>query len=208
MTPQSTSSAAVPLDPPPAGTVVPDFSPDMLSALLRAVGDSRDKKAFSTLFGFFAPRLKSFFLRGGASETMAEEMMQETLLLVWRKAALFNHAIAGASTWIYAIARNQRIDHLRKERRFTQIDAYMLNADEVEEHKGEDEVYATQSEALLSGAMRDLPAEQVEVLRLSFFENHSHSEIAQKLKLPIGTVKSRLRLAFGKLRNSLEGILE
>jgi RNA polymerase sigma-70 factor (ECF subfamily) len=136
------------------------------------------------------------------------EQTPEPLLLVWRKASLFDPSIAGASTWIFAIARNQRIDRIRRERRFTQLEDHMLDGDAAEAPKGDETVYAAQTESRLHDAIQDLPEQQVEVLKLSFFENRSHSEIATHLKLPVGTVKSRLRLAFGKLRASLEDIWE
>lgn len=208
MTPQTATTAASTVPPTPVPVPAMEHTPDALCALLKSVGENRDKGAFARLFEFFAPRLKSFYLRGGSGEAAAEEMVQETLLLVWRKAQLFDPAIAGASTWIYAIARNQRIDRLRRERRYTQLEDHMLDNEEAEEAKGDATVYAAQTEARLHDAIRDLPSQQVEVLQLSFFENKSHSEIAERLKLPVGTVKSRLRLAFGKLRASLEDIRE
>lgn len=187
---------------------LPVDAPARLNSLLIEIGAHRDEGAFSELFGFFAPRLKGFFLRSGAQDAMAEEMMQETMLLVWRKAHMFNHEIAGASTWIFTIARNHRIDRLRRERRFAPLDENMLEGVEADGPKADDAVNASQTEELLHRAIDDLPSEQIEVVQLSFFENRTHSEIAQRLKLPIGTVKSRLRLAFGKLKNSLEGLLE
>lgn len=208
MTPQ-TASPAVSAAPPPVAARTPlDQTPESLRELLQTVAESQDKSAFSQLFAFFAPRLKSFYLRGGAGDAAAEEMVQETMLLVWRKASLYDAAIAGASTWIFAIARNQRIDRIRRERRFTQLEDHMLDGEEAEGPKGDETVYASQSESRLHEAIQDLPPQQVEVLQMSFFENKSHSEIAEMLKLPVGTVKSRLRLAFGKLRTSLEDIWE
>ncbi|MGI9415972.1 MAG: sigma-70 family RNA polymerase sigma factor [Hyphomicrobiales bacterium] len=183
-------------------------TPDRLNELLNTVGANRDDAAFAGLFGFFAPRLKGFFIRSGAQEAMAEEMMQETMLLVWRKAHMFNPKLAGASTWIFTIARNHRIDRLRRERRFAPLDDQRLDEQEADGPKADEAVSAAQTEELLHRALRELPGEQVEVVQLSFFEHQTHSEIAQRLKLPIGTVKSRLRLAFGKLKSSLEGTLE
>jgi len=183
-------------------------APSRLNALLRSISEDRDESAFVDLFDHFAPRLKGFFMRSGAQDAMAEEMMQETMLLVWRKAHLFNHEIAGASTWIFTIARNHRIDRLRRERRFAPLDEQLLEEVEAEGPKADDAVNASQTEELLHRAIDQLPAEQMEVVQLSFFENRTHSEIAQRLRLPIGTVKSRLRLAFGKLKSNLEGLLE
>ena len=183
-------------------------APARLNALLIEIGAKQDESAFAELFDHFAPRLKGFFMRGGAQDAMAEEMMQETLLLVWRKAHMFNQEIAGASTWIFTIARNHRIDRLRRERRFSPLDDSLLEDVEADGPKADDAVNASQTEEILHRAIENLPAEQIEVVQLSFFENRTHSEIAKQLKLPIGTVKSRLRLAFGKLKSSLEGLLE
>ena len=208
----SASTSTIMADPPsivlehPIGP--PLDAPARLNALLMSVSADRDESAFVDLFGHFAPRLKGFFMRSGAQDAMAEEMMQETMLLVWRKAHLFNHEIAGASTWIFTIARNHRIDRLRRERRFAPLDENLLEEVEADGPKADEAVSASQTEELLHRAIDTLPAEQIEVVQLSFFENRTHSEIAQRLKLPIGTVKSRLRLAFGKLKSNLEGLLE
>jgi len=163
---------------------------------------------FSELFEFFAPKLKGFFVRSGAEEAMADDMMQETMLLVWRKAHTFNPQIAGASTWIFTIARNHRIDRLRRERRFAPLDETTREEEDTDATKADDAVQAAQAESLLHQAIGELPPDQMDVIQLSFFEHRTHNEIAERLKLPIGTVKSRLRLAFGKLRSSLEGTLE
>ena len=208
----SASTSTIVADPPsividhPIGP--PLDAPARLNALLMSISQDRDEGAFVDLFDHFAPRLKGFFMRGGAQDAMAEEMMQETMLLVWRKAHLFNHQIAGASTWIFTIARNHRIDRLRRERRFAPLDDQLLEEIEAEGPKADEAVNASQTEELLHRAIDQLPSEQMEVVQLSFFENRTHSEIAQRLRLPIGTVKSRLRLAFGKLKSNLEGLLE
>ena len=183
-------------------------APGRLNGLLTSLGAARDETVFAELFGFFAPKLKGFFMRSGAEEAMAEEMMQETMLLVWRKAHTFKPEIASASTWIFTIARNHRIDRLRRERRFAPLDESVREEEDTTATKADDAVQAAQAEVLLHKAIGELPSDQVEVVQLSFFEHRSHSEIADRLKLPIGTVKSRLRLAFGKLKSSLEGTLE
>ena len=187
---------------PPATRTTP--SPQHLCGLLQAVARDRDRKAFVELFEFFAPRLKSFYLRGGASAEAADELLQETLLQVWRKAPLFDPARAGASTWIFAIARNKRIDRARKQRNEAPLEDHLVETLASDEPGGEEHVYAVQAEERLHEAIGALPSEQLEVVRLSFFENLPHPEIASRLGLPLGTVKSRLRLAFGKLRSSME----
>lgn len=170
--------------------------------MIGAIAANADRTAFAALFGHFAPRVKSYMLRLGAEPQLAEELAQETLLAVWRKAAAFDPSKAAASTWIFTIARNLRIDAARRDRR---------GADPVEdasdapdpERTPDDILAATQSESRVRDALLTLPPEQAEVVRLSFFSDKPHSEIAEELKLPLGTVKSRLRLAMGRLREQL-----
>ncbi|HEY1749977.1 MAG TPA: sigma-70 family RNA polymerase sigma factor [Caulobacteraceae bacterium] len=160
-----------------------------------------DRTAFADLFGHFAPRVKSYLLRLGAAPALAEELAQETLLAVWRKAAGFDPAKAAASTWIFTIARNLRIDAARRERRGDVADD---PSDAPEAEPAPDaRLAAAQSEGRIRHALTALPPEQAEVVRLSFFSDKPHSEIAEQLGLPLGTVKSRLRLAMGRLRESL-----
>jgi RNA polymerase sigma factor (sigma-70 family) len=170
-----------------------------LSELVVRIARSRDKAAFRILFLEYAPRVKAYLIRQGAAPEMAEELAQETLLTVWRKAAYFDPSRAGVSAWLFTIARNRRIDALRKERSAI---AYALTLDEAEatEETPESESEAAQRAARLREAVSDLPSEQLEVVRLSFFHDKPHAEIARELSLPLGTVKSRLRLAMNRLR--------
>ena len=162
----------------------------------------KDRAAFAELFGFFAPRIKAYLKRLASDDATAEELTQEVMLTVWRKASLFDPKQASASTWIYRIARNRRIDLARKDGK-PALDAEepLLQPGEVE--APDDAVFARDREARVRKALQTLPAEQVELLRLAFFEGLSHSEIAVRQDLPLGTVKSRLRLAFDKLRGVL-----
>jgi len=171
-------------------------------ALLLAIAGRRDRAAFVTLFGHFAPRLKSWFQRGGVPAEQAEELVQETMLSVWRKADSFDPARAGAATWIFTIARNQRIDAARRVPRRT------LDSDDpsLAPHApaAPDVVFDTaQRENRLREALSTLPSEQAEVIRLSFFEDRPHADIERALGIPLGTVKSRLRLAMSRLRAHL-----
>lgn len=171
--------------------------------LILAIAREQDREAFKALFGHFAPRVKSYMLRLGAGPEAAEELAQECLLTVWRKAALFDPAKAGASTWIFAIARNLRIDAVRKERRpVIQDDP----ADTPPEPTPDALVVATERDARVREAMKSLPPDQAEVVRMSFFQDKAHSEIARDLGLPLGTVKSRLRLALARLRARVEDL--
>jgi len=175
-----------------------DLAADEPAALIIVIARSADRSAFARLFGHFAPRVKSYMLRLGAAPEAAEELAQEAMLSVWRKAALFDPARAGASTWIFAIARNLRIDAIRRERR-PKIEDDPTDAPEAEA-AADAVVEAGQRDARLREAVAVLPADQAEVVKLSFFQDKAHSEIARDLDLPLGTVKSRLRLALNRLR--------
>ena len=170
--------------------------------MIGAIAAHADRTAFAALFGHFAPRVKSYMLRLGAEPSLAEELAQETLLAVWRKAAAFDPAKAAASTWIFTIARNLRIDTARRDRRGAEPAEDASDAPDPEPTP-DAILAASQSEDRIRAALLNLPPEQAEVVRLSFFSDKPHSEIAQELNLPLGTVKSRLRLAMGRLRDQL-----
>lgn len=167
-----------------------------------AIAASRDRDAFASLFDHYAPRLKAFLIRRGAAPEIAEDLVQDVLLNVWRKAAQFDPSRADASAWIYSIARNLRIDLARRDKR---AEAYMKSEAAYEDDFDwpEDAAVASEREKLVRSAMNGLSTEQGEVVRLSFFEGRPHSEIAERLGIPLGTVKSRLRLAFARLREHL-----
>jgi RNA polymerase sigma factor (sigma-70 family) len=177
--------------------------PDQFDLLLRRLAETRDRAAFKTLFEHFAPRVKAYAMRLGAPAHQAEDLAQEAMLVMWRKAHLFDPQRAAASTWIFTIARNLRIDLLRRER-LPRVDGGdpSLVAPETEPDAGEG-FEARQDEEALRLALRSLPPEQSQIVMLSFFSDKPHSEIAAELNLPLGTVKSRLRLAMVRLRASL-----
>ncbi len=170
-----------------------------LNALMIAVGAARDRAAFATLFAHFAPRIKAYLMRLGAGAAQAEDLAQEAMLAVWRKAALFDPAKASASTWIFTVARNLRIDAIRREKRpaFDPDDPAFL-PDGVLSPDGE--LSRADDCERVREAMQTLPPEQAQVVRLSFFSDKPHSEIARELGVPLGTVKSRLRLAMARMR--------
>jgi len=173
--------------------------------LIRLIADHQDRAALAALFEYFAPRIKAFMRRSGASEASAEELAQETMLAVWRKAVLFDRGNAGAAAWIFTIARNLRIDAHRRERRGGAMEASDVEIEfQVDDAPHPDARLATaQSEERVRSALSKLPADQIRVVELSFFEEKAHAEIAQMLEIPLGTVKSRLRLAMNQLRNRL-----
>lgn len=178
-----------------------------LTACLVAVGRYQDRAAFAALFQYYAPRVKSFMRQLGTDDGMAEELAQEALMAVWRKAPLFDPAKAGAGTWIFTIARNLRIDMLRQQRHpeIDSDDAALVP----DPAPGADDVMATaEQEGRVRLAMAALPPEQATVVRLSFFEDAPHAEIAVRLNLPLGTVKSRLRLAMARIRQALGDLRE
>jgi len=185
-----------PNDSPPSASSV-DYAERIV-----AVANHGDRAAFGQLFEYFGPRLKSYFIRAGLAASQAEELAQETMLSVWRKADQFDPSRAGASTWIFVIARNLRIDLLRRQRSeqsavsdpFETSEAPLL-ADET--------VGAAEREAQVRAALQQLSPEQSAVVRLSFFSDTPHGEIAKQLNIPLGTVKSRIRLAVARLRELL-----
>jgi RNA polymerase sigma-70 factor (ECF subfamily) len=171
------------------------------SARIVSIAQHGDKAAFAELFSFYAPRIKGFFMRGGMAPGQAEELAQETMLMVWRKAALFDPARASASTWIFTIARNLRIDAIRREGYPAQ---YLLEDPEPElEPSPSDGLLKAESEERIRIALKSLSPDQVNVIHLHYFDEKPHSEIARALNLPLGTVKSRLRLAMRRLRSLL-----
>ncbi len=165
-----------------------------------------DKRAFKAIFEHFSPRLKSFMLRQGAEMPLAEEIVQETMVKVWRKADQFNPSKASASTWIFTIARNVRIDLLRKINRPEPDMNDPAFVDEPQAHPA-DILSAEQQAARLRNVIAELPEDQQNVLRLAFFEDKAHPEVASELGIPLGTVKSRVRLAVKRIRKELGDIV-
>ncbi len=172
------------------------------AALIASIAVNRDRAAFAALFAYFAPRVKAWMMRAGSNPTASEELAQETMLAVWQKARLFDPARAGASTWIFTIARNLRIDALRREHH--PADLMPDPTDEDEGPLQADRVLSmSQQEVRIRAALSLLPPDQAEVIRKAFFEDKVHSEIEKDLGIPLGTVKSRLRLAMTRLRGML-----
>jgi RNA polymerase sigma-70 factor (ECF subfamily) len=177
---------------------------DYFGQLIRAVAERRDRAAFAGLFTHFAPRLKAMAMRMGASNEAAEEIAQEAMVAVWRKAAYFDPERASASTWIFAIARNMRIDLVRSDRRVAQLATGWPEPDAVA--LPDQIVDAGDRERRIRDVLSDLPEEQLRVIQLSFFEGRAHGDISNRLGIPLGTVKSRLRLALTRLRAALDDL--
>ena len=168
--------------------------------LMLMVSTSQDRSAFKQLFNHFAPRIKSFLMKAGADPTMAEECSQEAMATVWNKAKLFDPARASASTWIFTIARNKRIDAIRKIRR---PEPDELTWPDGMEDAQEDALELKQQSEILADAIQNLPEKQRQLVEKAFFKELSHSEIALETGLPLGTIKSRIRLALERLRHAM-----
>jgi RNA polymerase sigma-70 factor (ECF subfamily) len=171
--------------------------------LLERVAARADKAAFTRLFAYYAPRVKGYLLRLGLGAAEAEEVCQEVMVAVWRKAASFDRRQASVATWIFRIARNRRIDAFRREQRAV-LDVHDPAFQPAAEALPDSASESAEREAQLRRAMAELPPEQRDLVRVAFYEDLSHSQVAERTGLPLGTVKSRLRLAFAKLRLRLE----
>ena len=171
--------------------------------MLVRVGRDRDKAAFAALFEYFAPRIKSFLLRLGTDMSLCEEIVQEAMIMVWRRAETYNPSQSGASTWIFTIARNKRIDRLRRENRPLPDLADPAFAPEPVE-TGEKTIFRQQEEEKIRHALKNLPDEQAKMIFSAYYEEKSHREIADESGVPLGTVKSRIRLALNRLRAHLD----
>ncbi|SMC12547.1 ECF RNA polymerase sigma factor RpoE [Roseovarius aestuarii] len=173
------------------------------SAWMIAVRDQRDRAAFAALFDYFAPRLKGFVMRSGTSAQQAEEIVQDVMLTIWRKAEMFDPHRAQVSSWIYQIARNRQIDVVRKENRPV--------PEELAEDPGAEpdapQILAIEQEAgKLKNALSRLNREQLEMIEKAYLGEMTHQEISTQTGLPMGTVKSRIRLGLERLRHELKGL--
>jgi RNA polymerase sigma-70 factor (ECF subfamily) len=191
------------------GRMIPDENNGQVAPsdndLLMRVASQQDREAFAQLFKSIAPRIKSYMMKLGASPDAAEEIAQETLITVWRKSVQFDRQKSSAITWIFTIARNLRIDRLRKENRpALDPNEPLLVPDNPRSPLAEIEESTVVNR--VTAAIDDLPSDQQEAVRLSFIEGLSHGEISERLNVPLGTIKSRLRLSFEKLRLSLGDI--
>lgn len=175
---------------------------DEWSVCLHQVAESQDREAFSRLFSHFAPLIKAFAINGSAlAAAHADELVQEVMIKVWQKAKAFNPQKAAASTWIYTIARNCRTDMYRRLQKFeTPISADDIWPDMDESEELFAAVQQKRDEVRVREMLEGLPHEQAQILVKVYMEGKSHSEVAEELDLPLGTVKSRVRLAMKKLQ--------
>ena len=170
-----------------------------LTDLVARIARERCRGSFALLFRHFAPRLKAYGMKAGADAQTAEEVAQEAMIAVWRKAETFDRSKASVSTWVFTIVRNKRIDLLRREGRpeLKPEDFAHLTPDDV---SADDRIQHAQNGRMIRDSLKQLPGEQAEVLRLAYFEDKSHRAISEQLGVPLGTVKSRIRLALARLR--------
>ena len=171
------------------------------TAQIYAIRDTQDRAAFAELFAHFAPRVKGFLMKSGADASLAEECTQEVMATLWRKAHLFDPTRASAATWIFTIARNKKIDALRKQRRPEPEDLPWGPEPEPEQA---DALGLKQETDQLAVALKDLPEKQRSLIEQAYFGDLSHSEIAEITGLPLGTIKSRIRLALERLRHAMK----
>jgi len=174
---------------------------DLMSGIV-----ARDRGAFSALFQLAAPRVKAYLVRLGSTSAAAEELTQDVFLTVWRKADSFDPGKAGVMTWIFVIARNRRIDGLRREASTVTYGTTPPEAADDDSPSAHDAISAAQHEARIRRAIALLPPDQQDVIKLSYWDEQAHAAIAEALGIPLGTVKSRLRLALTRLRAAIEDL--
>jgi RNA polymerase sigma-70 factor (ECF subfamily) len=173
-----------------------------LDELLIAVGADRDGEAFTLLFDHFVPRVQAQMVRLGLAPFAAADVTQDVMETIWRKAHLFDPEKSAATTWVFHIARNRRIDVKRRCREIICANEDFFDIPDPADGC-DDCLDLSRREQCLRAALRILPREQFALVKLAFFDELSHAEIAERTKLPLGTVKSRLRLAFARLRRAL-----
>lgn len=184
-----------------------EIAEDDFDAHLEQVALTKNRASFSILFSYYAPRVKSFLMNNKIDPNLAEEITQDVFLTLWRKANLYDSSKASASTWIFTIARNKRIDFIRKHSRMSyEEDEQLLSLHDKSDDSDNafDILDDKEKQKMIKAALKELPKEQSSLIKMSFFDNKSHSEIAKEIQLPLGTVKSRIRLAMNKLRGFID----
>lgn len=186
---------------PPASNAVPDAQ--YWSMQMAAVSAQRDRASFMRIYDHFAPRLQRYLRNLGVAESLADELVQEALLTLWRKAGLFDPARASLATWLYRVARNLYIDQVRREPHWLPIQEGLDRLDHAESDRRDSTPESLIDQDALKQAIDRLPAAQAKLVRMCYLESKSHSEIARELDMPLGSVKSSLRRAFAKLQGSM-----
>ncbi|MEO1494609.1 MAG: sigma-70 family RNA polymerase sigma factor [Pseudomonadota bacterium] len=179
-----------------------DLAAESEDALLVRIATAEDRAAFAELFGRFAGRIKAFLIKSGSPPEIAEDVAQDVMVTIWRKSGSFDPEKASGATWIYTIARNRRIDLIRRQKR-PEPDPEDPAFRPEPEASPESSLSASRRDEAVRSALASLTEDQREVVQLAFFSGLSHGEIAERLDTPLGTVKSRLRLSFARLRSEL-----
>lgn len=184
---------------------------DEFNAWICAVATNNDRNAFAALFSHFAPRIKGYLVRSGTPAQLADDIAQEAMVILWQRASTFNPQRAALSTWLFTITRNLRLDHYRRAnsgasgRVDPDIDVWNADHQAADLGAGPDElVQASERKLCVHRALAELSPEHAQVLQLSFFDERPHAAIARELDVPLGTVKSRIRLAVSVLRRKLD----
>ncbi len=172
-----------------------------LSQLMIKINNDRDEIAFSKLFDFLAPKLKAYYLQNGLTADNSEELVQEVMSTIWSKASQYNSSKAAVSTWVYTIARNKKIDFYRKNSTFD------YNEEDIreflyQENRGDD-INMSEIKDQVRKINQKLDPDQQKIIKMNFFENKSHKKIAEELEIPLGTVKSKIRLILSKMQKLL-----
>lgn len=191
----SDNASMIPLSPS-------EITTDHMADLVGDVAKHRDRAAFTALFDFYAPRIKAFLIRSTCPPALAEEVTQDVMITLWQKAHMFDREKSSLGTWLFRIARNRRIDLIRRDKS-DKLDAQDPTLFPTITEINQEGVDAIARDRQIRLAIASLPAEQSQLIRLSFFESQSHGQISEELNLPLGTVKSRIRLAFNRLRKEL-----
>jgi RNA polymerase sigma-70 factor (ECF subfamily) len=178
---------------------------DDMRSLIALVANQQDRSAFVQIYEYFSPRVKSFLIGRNMAPQLADEVLQEVMLAVWQKAHLYSPEKAAVSTWIFTIARNKHVDRIRQEK-FPELDAEDPSLKPAESAEVEGECASMEQSKAVQEALAKLPKDQYEVIYMSFMRGVSHGEIGERLDLPLGTVKSRIRLGFKRLRAELSEI--
>lgn len=171
---------------------------------MSAIVKDRSRSAFAELFDIFAPKLKAYYIRGDLERGLAEDLVQDVMLTVWCRGDGYRKELGSPSTWIFTIARNRLIDHVRRQQvRQGDLTDPSLQPEPIQ--TSDDLIDRNQRYKFLKAAVEALPEEQADLLKMSFFDHQSHSEIAAQCGLPLGTVKSRIRLTLKRLHGDLQG---
>ena len=181
------------------------LGPEALAALVARIAADRDRAAFKTLFAALGPCVKGMLMRQGADSAIAEDITQETFISLWRRAESFSPERGAVTTWLFTIARNHRIDRLRREAPWQELTDQQELA-EAPEPRPDQALESLQIQSRVRAVLKTVPPEQAEVVRLAYGDGLSHNEIAARLGVPLGTVKTRMTLAYRKIRSALQDL--